>query len=66
MMANVREDLFRSLNKLSIAGTLIMSFVAALVTLSYLGITLGASLLLSLFFSTLVTLSRIVREGSFR
>ncbi len=59
MKGSVREDLLRSLNRLSIVGSVVMSFVVALVVLSYMGLDFGMSLLLSLLFSALVGLSRI-------
>ncbi len=64
MRNSVREDLLRSLGRLSVVGTGIMSFVIALVALRYMGFNLGTSLVLSLLFSSIVTLSRIMGSDS--
>ncbi len=56
----MKEDLFRSLNRLSVAGTAVMSFAVIMIVLVHSGFELKLSILISAALSAIVTLARVV------
>ncbi|WP_202318908.1 hypothetical protein [Archaeoglobus neptunius] len=61
MNERTRNELFKSLNLLSVVGSGVMTFAVVLLVLHYSGFSLTVSIVISLVLAGLVILARMVK-----